>query len=516
MTNFSREMNTYLFIFRWILLLIGFLTYSTFSTNEYGWIVTLIAANFIYTLSIFFNRNKKILLMLITFDLIYNLVFLYVTEQGMNPVILYSLTTLIWLKTITDNRNSIITMVGYFLAVSLTFFLTQNDRYIYWSNQVEFTIYFFFFMWFILFMNYFSWLIKTNHRILYSIFHFIRSFTYVENLTAIQIKAENLIVKIFNVEAAFICWMNQKGTHKDWEKHYINRLYMEKQLFLYKKPQYIELQSFTGKLTDFFYFPIQNDKRIDGGILLALPSKGRIKRYQYTYLYIITVFLSLYLSKVDLKNEISASLKETVRKKMAQDMHDGLAQQLFFLSAQIFHLKNSMPENINPELKNVITNMEDQLKTSHLEVRNFIKDLRDEHNQSSNLAEAIQQLINRTINETSILVYYEYTGSLTSESVDFEKSIYRIMEEAINNVKKHAKASKLYVSIDVTSVQWTIKISDNGIGFNQDNSNTSTYGLRGIQERVEQFGGNLYLKTEPFKGTEIIAVLPIERGQAYA
>jgi signal transduction histidine kinase len=516
MTNFSREMNTYLFIFRWILLIIGFLTYSTFESNEYGWIIVLIAANFIYTLSIFFNKNKNIFLLLITFDLLYNLVFLFVTEQGMNPVILYSLTTLIWLKTITDNKYSILTMIAYFLAVSLTFSLTQQEGYIYWSNQVEFTIYFFFFMWFILFMNYFSWLIKANHRILYSIFHFIRSLTYEENLSTIQMKAEKLIVKIFKLEAAFICWMNQKGTYKDWEKHYINRLYMEKQLFLIKKPQYIELQSFTGKMTDFFYFPIQNDKQINGGILLALPSKGRVKRYQYTYLYIITVFLSLYLSKADLRNEVSASLKETVRKKMAQDMHDGLAQQLFFLSAQIFHLKNNMPENINPELKNVIINMEDQLKSSHLEVRNFIKDLRDEHNQSSNLAEAIQQLINRTINETSIQVYYENTGGLTSESIDFEKSIYRLLEEAISNVKKHAKASKLYVSINVTSVQWTIKISDNGIGFNQDSSINGTYGLRGIQERVEQFGGNFYLKTEPFKGTEIIAVLPIERGQAYA
>jgi signal transduction histidine kinase len=516
MTNFSREMNTYLFIFRWILLIIGFLTYSTFESNEYGWIIVLIAANFIYTLSIFFNNSKKITVFLITFDLIYNLVFLFVTEQGMNPVILYSLTTLIWLKTITDNKYSILTMIGYFLAVSFTFFLTQQDGYNFWSNQVEFTIYFFFFMWFILFMKYFSWLIKENHRILYSIFQFIRSLTHEQSFSTVQVKAEKLMVNIFKADDAFICWTNQKGTHKDWERHYINRLYMEKQLFLLKKPIYIELQSFTGKMTDFFYFPIHNEKQINGGILLALPNKGRIKRYQYTYLYILTVFLSLYLSKADLRNEVSASLKETVRKKMAQDMHDGLAQQLFFLSAQIFHLKNNMPENINPDLRNVIINMEDQLKSSHLEVRNFIRDLRDEHNQSSNLAEAIQQLINRTINETSIQVYYENTGNLTSESIEFEKSIYRVMEEAINNVKKHAKASKLYISINVTSVQWTIKIEDNGIGFNQDSNKKGSYGLRGIRERVEQFGGNLYLKTEPFKGTEIIAVIPSERGQAYA
>lgn len=519
MTSMTREMNTYLFIFRWILLVIGFSTFSKFNSMEYSWLIILIIANFIFTISIFYNNNKKISLSLIAFDLIYSFLFLLMTEKGMNPFILYSLTTLIWLKSMTKSKSYMAILIVYYFAISFTLFTPLENDVIFWMHQLEFTIYFFFFVWFIVFINYFSAFVKDNHQILFSIYYLVKNFLSEDNFAIIQTKTEEMIIKIFKVDAAYICWTNHKNNQKGWEKHFIQRMYTENQLFTIKKPQYIDLPSFTGKKSTFFYFPIKGDKGSIGGILMSMPNRLRIRRYQYPYFQIISVFLINHLNRIELRKEIAVSLKETVRKKMAQDMHDGLAQQLFFLSAQIFHLKNSLPKNMDPEIVKVITAMEAQMKLSHLEVRSFIKDLRDEEKPHSNLSEAIDKLIKRTIGETSIKIYYETNGVLEAESIEMEKSIYHIVEEAINNVKKHSKASKLSVSLEVTSIQWTIKIADDGIGFHQGllkENEYGSYGLKGIQERTEQLGGHFYLKTEPLSGTEITAVIPKERGLNYA
>ena len=81
-------------------------------------------------------------------------------------------------------------------------------------------------------------------------------------------------------------------------------------------------------------------------------------------------------------------------------------------------------------------------------------------------------------------------------------NIYRIIQEAINNALKYAKADKISVSIDKIDEKIKIQISDNGVGFDKD-SITQGNGLQNMQKRIEEIGGTFNLESELDKGTKI-------------
>ena len=105
----------------------------------------------------------------------------------------------------------------------------------------------------------------------------------------------------------------------------------------------------------------------------------------------------------------------------------------------------------------------------------------------------------------------ECKGEFFEESVEMEETVYRIVEETINNILKHAKATTITVKVEATIVQWTIKIVDDGIGFDllsNSEHKPHTYGLNGLRERVVNLGGHISLSSRIGIGTEVLVFIP--------
>jgi signal transduction histidine kinase len=93
-------------------------------------------------------------------------------------------------------------------------------------------------------------------------------------------------------------------------------------------------------------------------------------------------------------------------------------------------------------------------------------------------------------------------------SPDKEQELYRIAQEALNNVVKHAHAGRVDVRLAIAAGEAELEISDNGVGFERSLSGGYGLGLRGMHERVERLGGTLRIDTSPGAGTRLRVDVP--------
>ena len=126
---------------------------------------------------------------------------------------------------------------------------------------------------------------------------------------------------------------------------------------------------------------------------------------------------------------------------------------------------------------------------------------------------AIQALARRTFGpEVEVLLAASLDARVTSE---MEGVLYRIIQEALNNVRKHAQARRVTVRIEPDSDRLTIRLADDGKGFDLDTYRRAppenSFGLMGIAERVERLGGQLHIQSEMGTGTSVDIVVPLVR-----
>ncbi len=117
-----------------------------------------------------------------------------------------------------------------------------------------------------------------------------------------------------------------------------------------------------------------------------------------------------------------------------------------------------------------------------------------------------------------MLEFEDYTGiscstSLPDEDVAYtpqiEISLFRMVQEALNNIAKHAKASHVDVVLDDNEDCIMLTIRDNGVGMSAEKAGqTATHGLRGMRERAGYLGGDVQIHSMPGTGTKIVVILP--------
>jgi signal transduction histidine kinase len=172
--------------------------------------------------------------------------------------------------------------------------------------------------------------------------------------------------------------------------------------------------------------------------------------------------------------------------------------------------KTSDPAATERELREI----SETLSRSIDEVREVAHNLRPYQLDRLGLTRAIQSLVSAVGASSSIKF------SLQSEDIDQyftgERSIllYRILQEATNNIVRHSEASSAEISIRRNKSAISIKINDNGRGFSTDDTNNLGFGLTGISQRVRMMNGNLSIESAPGAGTTLHLVLPIDETSA--
>lgn len=198
------------------------------------------------------------------------------------------------------------------------------------------------------------------------------------------------------------------------------------------------------------------------------------------------------------------------RIRLSRDLHDAIAQRLFSLSVSTA----TLPQLIQTDQAQgvhqaqIIAGLAEQ---TLLDLRALLVELRPTSLVQRGLAEALTaycaewQAAHNIPVECSLML----TGRHLPSTV--EDTLYRIMQEALSNVAKHALAESVHVSLLEGQRQIRLSVSDNGSGFDPTAANGSgRFGLRTMRERSAAVGGSLTLESEPGRGTTVQVVLPLD------
>ncbi len=209
------------------------------------------------------------------------------------------------------------------------------------------------------------------------------------------------------------------------------------------------------------------------------------------------------LQQYALQVEGQAALQE--RNRIAREIHDSLGHAL---TAQTILLENVLLfwEQDTERAKSYLLQAKDSSYQALKEVSRAVAALRDSPQPDKPLQAAITELVHQVCQSTPMTPTCEVniTAPLSDE---LSLAAYRIVQEALTNVVKHAQATQLSVQISTKPQSLYVQVLDNGIGF-EPGKNTTGFGLRGMKERAIALGGICQIKSSPGAGCRIRVILP--------
>jgi two-component system NarL family sensor kinase len=206
--------------------------------------------------------------------------------------------------------------------------------------------------------------------------------------------------------------------------------------------------------------------------------------------------------------------QEEERERLSRDLHDGISQGIFSIRLQVESgiAKLADPECV-PAAHAAFERAASQLNDILGEVRRISHDLRPAILDDLGLAAALDHLTKEFSEGSSLQVNFESAGISDGLSSVANTVLFRIAQEALTNIKRHAEASMVTMRLAGTKTHVELTILDNGKGF--DVRHIAQHPKRGIgqrnmHERVEAIGGRLVLTSTIGQGTQVLAILPRE------
>ncbi len=206
--------------------------------------------------------------------------------------------------------------------------------------------------------------------------------------------------------------------------------------------------------------------------------------------------------------------QEEERSRVAREIHDGPAQSMsnVVLKAEICEkLIDISLDQARSELQNLKKIVRESLK----DVRRIIYDLRPMSLEDLGLLPTLQKYVESFSIETGIDVSFHRRGlDMVIDDKNLNLTIFRIIQETLNNIRKHAQAKTAEVRVEFTPLSVSLKISDTGKGFDtncikvEKDDHSSGFGLFSMKERIELMNGKMEVSSQPGKGTVIKVVLP--------
>ena len=194
------------------------------------------------------------------------------------------------------------------------------------------------------------------------------------------------------------------------------------------------------------------------------------------------------------------------RNRLAREIHDGLGHYLTAVNIQIKAAQAMI--NQNPTLASeALDNAQTLTQEALADVRRSISSLREDPATSRPLPELLERLLAEA-GAAGIQTSFSLQGIPRPLSSQADFSLYRLTQEALTNVRKHANASRVDLRLAYGEHSVRVEIADDGAGTTLLPGESSGFGLTGIRERVELLGGAFRVQTAPGQGFQIIAEIP--------
>ncbi|HEO6990651.1 TPA: sensor histidine kinase [Streptococcus agalactiae] len=203
----------------------------------------------------------------------------------------------------------------------------------------------------------------------------------------------------------------------------------------------------------------------------------------------------------------SQEIVKQERKRIARDLHDTVSQDLFAASMVLSGIAQNVSQLDVDQVGSQLLAVEEMLQHAQNDLRILLLHLRPVELENKTLSEGFRMILKELTDKSDIeVVYHESILTLPKK---IEDNIFRIGQEFISNTLKHSQASRLEVYLNQTDNELQLKMIDNGIGFDMDSVYDLSYGLKNIEDRVEDLAGNLQLLSQPGKGVAMDIRLPL-------
>lgn len=229
---------------------------------------------------------------------------------------------------------------------------------------------------------------------------------------------------------------------------------------------------------------------------------------------LFTVILRDVTERVRAQEELSAfaaqanTIREQEKTRVARELHDELAQSLTALKMDAIWLRDHLPTGL-PDMANKLDDMLAMLDASVAATRRIAADLRPLMLDDLGLVAAIEWLAQNFTQRTKVPCQLQMDDALELHE-PYATAVFRIVQESLANVAKHANASTVVVQLDRTPGRVAVAVRDNGAGFDTEAARpAASLGLLGVRERAQLLKGHATITSAPGEGTTVSAELPV-------
>jgi signal transduction histidine kinase len=261
--------------------------------------------------------------------------------------------------------------------------------------------------------------------------------------------------------------------------------------------------------------PMMLGSRIEGAVVMTRSSRiGAFPSRSIEILSTLSSSAALIVRNAELYARSEEAVIAEERARFASDIHDGLLQDLGFMAFKIAAARKLLERGKRAQAIKDLREVAKQLTVDALEVRRMVFALRPFAIESLGFIPAMEKYAKDFAQLHSLQVQMVVRGTQQRLSQKLEMALFRLIQEALNNVRKHARAEQVWVDLEFTGTSVVLSVKDDGRGFEVKDAATKahargSFGLVQMQERVERAGGKFQIETEPGKGARLWLELPV-------
>jgi signal transduction histidine kinase len=227
----------------------------------------------------------------------------------------------------------------------------------------------------------------------------------------------------------------------------------------------------------------------------------------------------------ELKGELFRRIvdaQEAERQRIARDLHDETGQALTAIGMGLRGLSTALTNNRNrDQAVKTLRHLETLAADSLHELQRLIADLRPSHLDDLGLPAALRWYAGIVQERTGLKITVDIEGDELLISAALKIAVFRIVQEALNNITKHAQAKDVYIKLEYQPKHVVVSVRDDGVGFDLDTvqmrrARRPSLGLAGMQERAALVRGEVSIQSSPGQGTMVEARLPLQSEESEA
>ena len=253
------------------------------------------------------------------------------------------------------------------------------------------------------------------------------------------------------------------------------------------------------------------ERAVLGAILVGNRRASGFQPRQLALLQTIAGQVALVVQNASLMAELEYQTMLQERARLAREIHDGLAQTIGFLKLQAAQLRTQLDSGDAARARQSADLFYTTLSEAYQDARQAIDGLRVSPDECG-LTGWLHQIASEFQDLSGLPVHLEESSVEAQVSPEVQAQLIRIVQEALSNVRKHARAREVWLALRQTNGDLVLEVRDDGEGFTpQDITNASRHGLRSMRERAELIGADFQVISRPQQGATVRVRLPVDR-----